>query len=239
MALDFESTLAAENNLNLWYKIQNNEQLTLADIPEIIRLRYNYFRDNWEFIRENYVDFIGSYPDPDKLKLEIDAFDEFIESQRTSNSNRNPFDNDDILIRFFTIFDTTVINNISLTFQEEQLVTNKVNEVNSFTRGNFLAIREEFRTERDALADRASATDEDYNRVYNRSPQTARVDIKNKDINNMFELQESIKTINFILANAFALDTSAVDPFALARENANNPDIDIMITHITTPHKSK
>ena len=227
MALDFESTLAAENNLNLWYKIQNNEQLTLADIPEIIRLRYNYFRDNWEFIRENYVDFIGSYPDPDKLKLEIDAFDEFIESQRTSNSNRNPFDNDDILIRFFTIFDTTVINNISLTFQEEQLVTNKVNEVNSFTRGNFLAIREEFRTERDALADRASATDEDYNRVYNRSPQTARVDIKNKDINNMFELQESIKTINFILANAFALDTSAVDPFALARENANNPDIDI------------
>ena len=43
----------------------------------------------------------------------------------------------------------------------------------------------------------------------------------------MFELQESIKAVNFILANSFSLDTSAVDPFALARQNANNPDIDI------------
>lgn len=227
MALDFENALEAENQLNLWYKIKNNQQLTLADVPEIIRLRWNYFRDNWEFIRESYIDLIATYEDPDHLKLEIGSFDEFIQSQRTSGSNRNPFDNEDILFRFFTIFDNTLINGINLTFEEQEIVTNKVNETTLFTRGNFLAIRQQFEDERDNLADKASSTDTDYNRVFDRSPQTARVDIKNKDINKMYELQESIKAVNFILANAFALDTSAVDPFALARANANNPDIDI------------
>lgn len=227
MALDFENALDAENQLNLWYKLKNNQLLTLADVPEIIRLRWNYFRDNWEFIRENYVNSISSYADPDHFKLELALFDDFIEAQRTSSSNKNPFDNEDILFRFFTIFDNTLINGINLTFEEQEIVTNKVNKTNLFTRGNFLAIRQEFEDERDNLADKATATDDDYNRVFNRSPQTARVDIKNKDINKMFELQESIKAVNFILANAFSLDTSAIDPFALARANANNPDIDI------------
>lgn len=227
MALDFENALEAENQLNLWYKLKNNQQLTLADVPEIIRLRWNYFRDNWEFIKENYINLIETYEDSDHLKNEIILFDDFVQSQRTSGSNRNPFDNEDILFRFFTIFDNTMINSINLTFEEQQIVTNKVNDTNLFTRGDFLAIRQEFEDERDALADRTNTTDVDYNRVFNRSPQTARVDIKSKDVNNMFELQESIKAVNFILANAFTLDTSAVDPFALARANANNPEIDI------------
>jgi len=227
MALDFENALNAENNLNLWYKLQNNEPLTLADVPEIIRLRWNYFKDNWEFIREGYVDNIETYADPDHFKLELILFDEFVKAQRTSSSNKNPFDNQDILFRFFTIFDNTLVNSVNLTFEEQTIVDNKINETNLYTRGNFLAIRESFEEERDALADRASATDDDYNRVFDRSPQTARVDIKNKDINKMYEMQESIKAVNFILANAFSLDTAAVDPFALARANANNPDIDI------------
>lgn len=227
MAIDFENALEAENQLNLWYKLRNDEALNLADVPEIIRLRWTYFRDNWEFVRDTYVEAVDTYPDPDRFRSEIDAFDEFIESQRTSGSNRNPFENEDVLFRFFTIFDNTLITSINLTFEEQQIVDNKVNETDLFTRGNFLAIRQAFQDERDAIADRAEATDEDYNRVFDRSPQTPRVDISNRDINKMFELQESIKAVDFILANAFSLETSAVDPFALARENANNPDIDI------------
>jgi len=227
MALDFENVLDAENNLNLWYKLKNNEPLTLADIPEIIRLRWNYFRDNWEFIQEGYIDLIDDYPDPDHFRNEIELFDEFVKSQRTSGSKRNPFDNQDILFRFFTIFDNTLINSVNLTFEEQTVVNNRIGEVSLYTRGNFLAIREVFQEERDALADRASSTDTDYNRIFDRSPQTARVDIKNKDINKMYEMQESIKTVDFILANAFSLATSAIDPFALARSNANNPEIDI------------
>lgn len=227
MALDFENAIDAENRLSLWYKLQEKEALTLADIPEIIRLRWNYFRDNWESVREEYVDSIAIYPEPDRLRNQIALFDDFVESQRTSSANRNPFDNEDVVFRFFTIFDNTQINSINLTFEEQQILDNKVNETNSFTRGDFLSMRQTFQDERDAIADRASATDEDYNRVFGRSPQTARTEINNRDINKLFELQESIKAVDFILANSFSLDTSAVDPFALARQNANNPDIDI------------
>jgi hypothetical protein len=51
--------------------------------------------------------------------------------------------------------------------------------------------------------------------------------MKNKDLNKMFQLQEAIKSVNFILANSFSLESSTIDPFALARANANNPEIDI------------
>lgn len=227
MALDFQNSLESISDLSLWYKINGNEPLYMSDVPEIIRLRWTYFRDNWEFIKDKYVQAIPTYEEPEFLRANIDTFGEFIESQRVSNHNRNPFDNEDVLLRFFPIFDTTLINSVNLTFEEQQIVDNKTNRVNSFTRGDFLVIRGLLQQERDALADKANATDEDYNRVFDRSPQAGRVSIKNRDINKMYELQESIKAVDFTLANSFSLETSAVDPFALARANANNPEIEI------------
>jgi len=227
MALDFETAIDSVADLNLWYKIANNEPLTLADVPEIIRLRWGYFKDNWETIRPNYSDIIEFYSDPDQLKAQIDSFSEFVEAQRSANSVRNPFDTGNILLRFYSIFDNTLISGISITYEEQQIIDNKVNRVTLFTRGDFLAIRDLVDKERDAIADKASSTDTDYNRVFDRSPQIARINLGNKDINKMFELQETIKSINFVLANAFSLSTATVDPFALARQNANNPDIDI------------
>jgi len=227
MALDFESSLASMSDLGLWFKINSNEPMTMFDISEIIRLRWPYFRDNWEFIKDNYVNAILTYNDPDQLKIHINLFSEFIGSQRVSTNSRNPFDNENILLRFYTIFDSTLINSINLTYEEQQIVDKKINRVSSFTRGDFLIIRSQLQKERDILADKANSTDNDYNRVFDRSPQTGRVSLKNKDINKMYEIQESIKSIDFILANAFSLKTSAIDPFALARQNANNNNVEI------------
>lgn len=227
MALDFENSLSSLSDLGLWYKIKSGESLQLSDVPEIIRLRWEYFRDNWEKIKQNYIDAVPTYQDPALLRTHIDLFSEFIVSQRTSKSNRNPFDNDSVISRFYTIFDTTLINSIQLSYEEQQVVDNKLRTVRSFTRGNFLDIREQLQAERDNIADKVSTSDADYNRVFDRSSQTARVDIKNKDINKMHELQEAIKSVDFILANSFSLEENTIDPFALARQNANNPDIDI------------
>ena len=227
MALDFESSIESMADLGLWYKVNSNEAMSMSDIPEIIRLRWPYFRDNWEFIKDSYVQAIPTYSDPDQLKIHIDLFSDFIISQRTSSNLRNPFDNEDMLLRFYTIFDSTLVNSVNLTFEEQQIVDNKLNRVSNFTRGDFLAIRALLQKERDILADRANTTDEDYNRVFGRSPQAGRVSIKNKDINKMYELQESIKSVDFVLASAFSLETSAVEPFALARQNANNSEVEI------------
>lgn len=227
MSLDFEKSLPSLSALDLWFKVTGKQDLYLSDIPELITLRWNYFKDNWEFLKESYSKKISNYQDPQLLKTHIESFSDFVISQRNSKSTKNPFDNSNVVARFYSIFDSTLISSVRLTFEEQQLVSNKIQEVKSYTRGDFLYIRSELQKERDNIADKVGTTDADYNRVFDRSPQAARVAIKNKDINKMLELQEAIKTVDFILANSFSLASSTIDPFALAKANANNPEIDI------------
>jgi hypothetical protein len=227
MALDFENALSSLATLDFWFKVTGGEALTLADVPEIVRLRWEYFRDNWEFIKQRYIDQIPKYSDPQLLKAHIDSFSEFVTSQRTTKSKKNPFDNNVIVARFFAIFDNTLVNTIQLTFEEQQIIDNKVRTTRAYTRGDFLNIREKLEMERDQIADKVNTADADYNRVFNRSSQAGRVQVKNKDLNKMLQLQEAIKAVNFILANSFSLESSVIDPFALARQNAKNPNIDI------------
>lgn len=227
MALDFENSLTGLSDLDLWFKVTAGQDLYLTDVPELIRLRWSYFKDKWEFLKETYQKLVPEYSDPEQLKNQIEIFTEFVASQRNSTSTRNPFDSSTIIARFYTIFDATPINSIRLTYEEQQLIDNKIRVIQSYTRKNFLDIRSQLQKERDQLADKTSTSDSDYNRVFNRSSQAARVNITNKDLNKMFELQEAIKSVDFILANSFSLQESFIDPFALARQNANNPDIDI------------
>jgi Pyruvate/2-oxoacid:ferredoxin oxidoreductase gamma subunit len=227
MALDFEKSIPSLSDLNLWFKLSDTSQVSLSDLPEIIRLRWNFFKDNWELIKEDYENLVSSYSNPDKLRNEIEAFTDFMDAQRNSDKEKNPFDSSDILFRFYTIFDNTLISNVTLTAEEIRIFDEKVNRISSFNREDFLVIREQLIAERNIIADKSDGTDEDYNKAYNRSPQKSLISSSTKEVNKMFELQESIKAVDFILANSFALDISIVDPFALARANANNPDIDI------------
>lgn len=227
MALDFENSLQSLSNLDFWYKVTAGEDLYLSDVTEIIRLRWPYFRDNWEFLKEGYTENIAEYNDPQLLKTHIENFSDFVASQRNSTNSRNPFDTDSVIPRFYAIFDNTLVSSVRLSYEEQLIVDNKIRDVKAYTRKNFLDIREQLQKERDQLADKISTTDEDYNRVFDRSPQAARVNATNKDVNKMFELQEGIKSVDYILANSFSLESSTIDPFALAKSNANNPNIDI------------
>jgi hypothetical protein len=227
MAAGFENSISELSKLDLWYKVSDGVRLNLTDVPELIRLRWLYFRDNWQFLKESYISKIPDYSDPNKLKLEIDLFSEFIESQRNYSINRNPFDSESILYRFFSIFDLTSVYDISLSFEEVNILSTKINSIRNMTRRDFLEMRGKIVQDRDAIADRVGLSDPDYNSTYDRSSQPYRTAVKNKDINNMFELQQAIKSIDYILANYFTTERLAVDPFAIARSNANNPLIDI------------
>jgi hypothetical protein len=141
--------------------------------------------------------------------------------------SRNPFDSESILYRFFSIFDLTSVYDISLSFEEVNILSTKVNSIKNMTRKDFIEMRHRIIQDRDAIADRVGLSDDDYNTTYDRSSQPYRTSVKNKDINNMFQLQQAIKSIDYILANYFTTERRAVDPFAIARSNANNPLIDI------------
>lgn len=227
MAAEFENSISDLAKLDLWYKVNDGVRLNLTDVPELIRLRWSYFRDSWQFLKDDYISKIEDYQDPDKLKLEIDLFTNFIDSQRNSVTNKNPFDSQNILYRFFSIFDITSVNAVALSFEESNVLSAKVKSVKDMTRKDFIEMRYKIIQDRDVIADRVGLTDPDYNIAYDRSPQPTRTTVKNKDINNIFELQQAIKSIDYILANYFTVKKSVVDPFAIARKNANNPLIKI------------
>jgi len=224
----FDSALyQAVSDLTLWFKYRSGDDMVLSDVSKIIPLRWTYFKENWEFIRQDLEERISSYSDSNYLDSQIDSMDDFIESQRNSVKKINPFATQDVFFKFYGIFDNILINSIELNNEEEKLITAAINRVSLFNKNDFLKIREKLEEARDILADEVGLTDEDYNRVYHRSAVPKQVDPTISSIARMNVLQSTITSVNFVLANIFSLEVSFVDPFALARQNANNPDINI------------
>lgn len=213
-------------DVNLWLKLKGGDSLSLADIPSFIPLRWPYFRDQWEFIKPGLIENMGQYMDPDFLKKQIDDFGTFIESQRTSKAKINPFQDAAIFFRYYAVFDNVMIEGIQLTNQEAQLVQTEMARVTAFSKNNFLQAKRNVTDYRDRLADTYGLSDADYNKAFNKSSIPSQIGATIVEANLLLTLQNAIKTNDFILANLFAVD-QALDPFALARANANNPEINI------------
>jgi len=213
-------------NLNLWLKTRSGDQLVLADIPEIIPLRWVYIRDNWQFIKPKLLLEAAKTENPDFLNEQIWAFSTFIDSQRNSAKKLNPFSDRMTLHKFYAVFDNLSIRSIPLTNEEERIITTKVTQVANYSKNNFLDIKKDLIDYRDSYTDTVGLGDPSYNAAIGKSGTPAQLNATIVDINTILTIQNGIKTVDFILANLFAVD-AALDPFALARANANNPDVEI------------
>lgn len=215
-------------NLKLWFNDKSGAPIMLADIPEIIPLRWIYFRDNWEFLIPTIKAKAENYSSPDLLEEQIIEFTRFIQVQRNNkNKNINPFSKSSILSDFYSIWENIEVGSLPMTRQETNLVTDKLNKIQRYIKTDFINIRKNLADARDELADVIGTSDVDYNNVFQRSSVRTLRSARIRDINVMQTLQSGIGAIDFILANSNSLTTTTVDPFALARANANNPDIDI------------
>ena len=212
-------------DLQLWFKLQDGDALVMSDIPDILSIRWIQFRDKWNFLRALIDPLVEGYKDPDFLKDQLDEFTSFIDSQKTTA--QNPFEDRSVFNRFFAVFDVFLINLIPISNDEQVIIDREVDRVNAFTKSDFVRIKENVRAARDEDADKSSASDDDYNRVFDRSSITAQTDLTIQDNRLSQVLQDTINSTDFILSNITSLDTITVDPFALAKINANNPEIDI------------
>lgn len=212
-------------DLNFWFKNRGGEELLLSDVPSLIPLRWPYFRDNWNFIKSQLLSNMGNYYDPGFLQEQIASFSAFVEAQRYLSSI-NPFQNINTLYKFYAIFDNISINSVDLTNQEIGILNSETLRITNLSKNDFLNIRYNITAYRDLLTDTHGLTDPDYNKIANRNPVEAQTTVTIVDINFLLNLQNTIKSVDFILSNLFAVD-AAFDPFALARANANNPDIEI------------
>jgi len=212
-------------DVNLWLRSRGGDDLVLADIPSIIPLRWPHFRDNWEFMKPDLLSNLTQDIDPDFFNKQIDDFSIFIESQRTS-TKINPFQDSQTFYRFYSIFNNVQIDSINLTNEEEKLVTSELARIDSFSKNNFISAKQNIINYRDRVTDTYGLSDLDYNKAFNKSSIPPQINATIVEVNYLLTLEQSIRTCDFILANLFAVDV-AIDPFALARANANNPDIDI------------
>jgi hypothetical protein len=215
-------------NLKLWFDNQSGGSPMLSEISSLIALRWPYFRDNWNFIKPSVTASINTYVYPDLLKSQIDDLTIFINAHKNNpNPNINPFANSNILSEFYAVWDSIPVSSIPLSKQELNIVQNQIATVRAYIRTDFINIRNNIVAARDEIADQTGTQDPTYNQVFNRnsSPQLRTISLA--DITNMDTLQTGIQTIDYILANSASLTTTSVDPFALARQNANNPDITI------------
>lgn len=219
-----DETYSSIADLNLWFKIRGGDSLTLADIPAIIPLRWIHFKRNWEFIKSTIN--LKSSSNPDLLLKQIEDFSKFIESQRNVSLKINPFSDGITFHRFYSIFDSQFINNINLTNEEQNIIDNEIARVQFFSKNDFLKIKHNIVDYRDRMADIYNLSDNSYNAVYGKSSIPPQLNPTIVDLNYLLVLQNSIKSVDFVLANFFAVD-SAFDAFALARANAQNPDINI------------
>lgn len=210
-------------DLQLWYKIQDDSVLKLADIPTIIPLRWAYFRDKWEFFKPDLDSRVADYFEPDMLRSHIAILDTFIKVQRTSPIP-NPFSKRSVLFKYYSVFDNMELTKLNISYEERLIIEAEIQRVGSFTKTDFIEIRDHLRAARDELADQAGGTDESYNTTFTRNAVPSRTDIRILDISVMKLFTDGLKSIDFILANIFSLDTTTVDPFALAKANANNSD---------------
>jgi len=214
-------------DLFLWTKVQTEEALTIADIPLLLKYRYQYILDNWVSIRNQIENRADTYIDIDRLKVELLKFDELMKIEKYKASG-NKTNEGELISAYFTVFDNMYISDIPVSQAEEKILQSEINRVSAFKKNDFLIMRKILIDGRDALADTISGTDVDYNRIYNRSPLRPLLNktIAQIIITNQFQI--SINSIDDILANESMLSSMAsIDPFAFARLNANNPNIDI------------
>jgi hypothetical protein len=218
----------AISDLKFWFNFKSGNELKLSHVSEIISLRWPFFRDNWEFIRDGIGDKAENYEYPDLLRTQLEEFTNFIDRQKNSqNKNINPFSTGNVITRFYAVWDNIAVNSIALTREEQRIIEEKVGRISRFIRTDFEDIRTAVTAARDEVADVVGLSDEDYNTLTNRSSVTSLRTVKISDITQMQIFQSTIRAVNYILANSNRLDTTTVDPFALARLNADNEDIQI------------
>jgi hypothetical protein len=191
------------SDVNLWLKLRGGDDLTLADMPSIIPLRWPYFRDSWEFIKPNLVQAMSKTVNPDFLNEQIDDFGKFIEAQRTSTAKLNPFQDSQIFFRFYAVFDNVLIEAINLTNQEADIIKVEKARVNAFSKNNFIDAKSNVIDYRDRVADTFGLSDEDYNKAFNKSSIPPQINATIVEVNFLLTLESAIKTVDFILANLF------------------------------------
>jgi hypothetical protein len=224
--MSIKSAYLALSDFNLWVKLQLEEDLFIADIPALIPYKIRYIVDRWEYLRPQYIDKLESYPNPDTLLKQITEFDNYAINKRLSLSQA--VDGNELLASFYAIFDIIPIADSENTKQEQILIEREINRITNLSKRDYQRMQKDLLGGRDLIFDQTGLPNQTYNRVYHRSSGSQTFDPNLRDYGSAHQFHFAGMAIDEILANIDYNSSEAImDPFAFARNNLNNPDIEL------------
>ncbi len=215
-------------NIRLFLKLSSGDSLSLADFPSLINSRWVYIRDNWNTsIRPDLLRNISSFKNSDNVLAQIKKFDDFVDTRRSFPNEINILEENNLYFTYFDLFDAITISKIQLRREDQELINSIINDVSNYTKLNWTEMRDVLYKEMRLVSNYGGVVDADVNYAYGIKPVSSDHTYDMDDIDKTVFYLNQIKYINFILADKGGNDPKPIDPFALAKYNANNDQYDI------------
>lgn len=214
-------------DLTLFFKMDGSLAYSLSDFALVAEGRWDYFRNNWDFIKLGYFNKINALSDtPVKVnaKQQYIDFTELIESNRTSS--QNPLSNRDNFRRFKDLFDIILINDLNVTQAEQVIIDRDLQRISALQKEDFYEMRERVRITHDKATDSFGLGDTTYDTLLERvgGPQILTFSFDNYPI--LSSLMDLVNQITFLIPTRLVRDETP-DPFEIIRRALNNPEIPI------------
>lgn len=223
--LKYPSLSNVMHDLTMFMKLQQNNPLTLADFTKIAEGRWDYFRNNWDFIKKNYLTRIAALPNGDvktNATAQFNLFTELVISNRVSP--QNPLSNPSNLRKFKDLLDQIRIDDLQITLAEQVIINNEVNRITTLRKDDFFQMRERVRITHDKVTDGMGLGDANYDSLYERVPSPQIVTFRFSDFQVLSSLIELKDTITSMIPTKFVSDERP-DPFLQIRQSLKNPAI--------------
>jgi len=214
-------------DLTLFFKIDGNIPFSLADFTVIAEGRWDYLRNNWDFIKSGYLSKIDALNDgPEKVgaQSQYRDFTTLVEDNRFTV--QNPLSSRNTLRRFKDLLDIILIDDISVNMNEQVIIDRDVERVTNLQKDDFIEMRERVRITHDKATDSMGLGDDDYNTLYERVGSPQLILFKVDDFNILAALITLMNQITSLIPTKLVYNESP-DPFAIIRTALNNSTIPI------------
>lgn len=212
-------------DLTLFFKVDGNIPFSMSDLPKIAEGRWDYFRNNWDFVKNDYLDRLKGLPDdPGKAAAisQFEAFTDLVEGSRAST--QNPLSNPNNIRKFKDLLDNILVSDLQVTQAEQAIIDKEVQRIVSLQKDDFYQMRERARITHDKLTDSLGMGDSQYNDLLDRVGGPQIITFRFQDFRVLQALIELKNTITSLIPTSFVQDERP-DPFLNIRNALNNSEI--------------
>lgn len=223
----YPSIADVSRDFTLFLKVKSDIPLALSDFTTIAEGRWDFFRNNWDFIKVTYLDRISKLNDgPQKVNAytQYMEFGKLIDGNRTSS--QNPLSNRNNLRKFKDLLDLILISDLDTSIAEQNIIQDEIDRINRLEKDDFYQMRERVRITHDKTADSVGLSDDTYNQLYERVSGPKIMTFKFNDYPVLSALMEFMKQISNFIPTKLVQDERQ-DPFSVIRNALNNPGIPI------------